>query len=301
MTNIFFKLISKLQSLVKKIFFLIYYIILLFDKIIHLIFRKRILYWFKEFFEKDSYKKKNILGRDIIFFTPNEITDWRINTFFTKEPETLEWIDSFKGEKIVFWDIGANIGLYSLYAAIKHPNIEIVSFEPSVNNLRILSRNIYKNNFFKQIKIFQLPLSEQENTFSNMNEMEFIEGWSMSTFGESKDFEGSIFKPNHAYKLFGKKINYLLDKKILKFPNYIKIDVDGIEHKILLGANNHLKNNDLKSLSIELNENYDEQFNSVNNLMIKNNFTIKQRKQGKIQKDQKFLKTFNFIFDKIQS
>ena len=301
MTNIFFKLISKLQSLVKKIFFLIYYIILLFDKIIHLILRKRILYWFKEFFEKDSYKKKNILGRDIIFFTPNEITDWRINTFFTKEPETLEWIDSFKGEKIVFWDIGANIGLYSLYAAIKHPNIEIVSFEPSVNNLRILSRNIYKNNFFKQIKIFQLPLSEQENTFSNMNEMEFIEGWSMSTFGESKDFEGSIFKPNHAYKLFGTNINYLLDKKILKFPNYIKIDVDGIEHKILLGANNHLKNNDLKSLSIELNENYDEQFNSVNNLMIKNNFTIKQRKQGKIQKDQKFLKTFNFIFDKIQS
>ena len=243
MTNIFFKLISKLQSLVKKIFFLIYYIILLFDKIIHLILRKRILYWFKEFFEKDSYKKKNILGRDIIFFTPNEITDWRINTFFTKEPETLEWIDSFKGEKIVFWDIGANIGLYSLYAAIKHPNIEIVSFEPSVNNLRILSRNIYKNNFFKQIKIFQLPLSEQENTFSNMNEMEFIEGWSMSTFGESKDFEGSIFKPNHAYKLFGININYLLDKKILKFPNYIKIDVDGIEHKILLGANNHLKNN----------------------------------------------------------
>ncbi len=301
MTNIFFKLISKLQSLVKKIFFLIYYIILLFDKIVHLILRKRILYWFKEFFEKDSYKKKNILGQDIIFFTPNEITDWRINTFFTKEPETLEWIDSFKGEKIVFWDIGANIGLYSLYAAIKHPNIEIVSFEPSVNNLRILSRNIYKNNFFKQIKIFQLPLSEQENTFSNMNEMEFIEGWSMSTFGESKDFEGSIFKPNHAYKLFGTNINYLLDKKILKFPNYIKIDVDGIEHKILLGANNHLKNNDLKSLSIELNENYDEQFNSVNNLMIENNFTIKQRKQGKIQKDQKFLKTFNFIFDKIQS
>ena len=80
---------------------------------------------------------------------------------------------------------------------------------------------------------------------------------------------------------------------------YPAIDVDGIEHKILLGAINHLKNNDLKSLSIELNENYDEQFNSVNNLMIKNNFTIKQRKQGKIQKDQKFLKTFNFIFDKI--
>ena len=62
----------------------------------------------------------------------------------TKEPETLEWIDQFKGDKIVFWDIGANVGLYSIYAALKHKDIQIISFEPSVNNLRVLSRNIYK-------------------------------------------------------------------------------------------------------------------------------------------------------------
>jgi FkbM family methyltransferase len=299
LNNIFYKLIFLIQALAKKIFFLIYSFLLIFDKIIYFILRKRVLYWLKEFFEKDSYKKKNILGRDIIFFTPNEITDWRIKTFYTKEPETLEWIDSFEGENIVFWDIGANIGLYSLYAAIKHQNIEVISFEPSVNNLRILSRNIYKNELCDKIKIFQLPLAEHENIFSSMNEMEFMEGWSMSTFGESKNFEGSSFKPNHSYKLFGTNINYLLDKKILKFPNYIKIDVDGIEHKILQGANNHLHNNNLKSLSIELNENYHEQFDSVKNTMTKNNFTIKQQKQGKILKSRKFQNTYNFIFEKI--
>lgn len=295
------KIIEIFQFLIKKVFFLIYLLALITDRLCYLIIRKRLLHWFKEFFENDSYKTIDILQKKIIFFVPNEITDWRIKTFYTKEPETLKWIDSFKnvGEKIVFWDIGANIGLYSIYAAIKHPNIEIISFEPSVNNLRILSRNIYKNNFLDKIKIFQLPLIDKENIFSVMNEMEFIEGWSMSTFGEAKDFEGSKFEPNHNYSLFGTNINYLLDNKLLNFPNYIKIDVDGIEHKILNGADKHLKKNELRSLSIELNENYKMQVHSVKDLMLKNSFKIKNKQQGEIQKNKKFLKTFNYIFEKI--
>jgi FkbM family methyltransferase len=299
--NFFSRFIFILQSLFKKIFFLIYNIVLILDKIFYIFIRKRFLYWFKEFFEKNSYKQKKILNKKIAFFTPNEIIDWRIKTFFTKEPETLEWIDSFKGEKIVFWDIGANIGLYSIYAALKHKNIEIISFEPSVNNLRILSRNIYKNNLLDKIKIFQLPLSEKENIFSEMNEIEFMEGWSMSTFGDTKNFEGTSFKPNHSYQIFGTNINSLLDNKTLNFPNYIKIDVDGIEHKILKGADNHLKNENLRSLSVELNENYKEQFSSVNSIMVENNFNIRQKKQGKITKSREFLKTYNFVFEKIKN
>ena len=85
--------------------------------------------------KNDSYKSINLNGKKLVFFTPNEIIDWRVHTLLTKEPETLEWIDQFKGDEIVFWDIGANIGLYSIYAALKHKNIKIISFEPSVNNL----------------------------------------------------------------------------------------------------------------------------------------------------------------------
>ena len=51
----------------------------------------------------------------------------------------------------------------------------------------------------------------------------------------------------------------IVRSKILKFPNYIKLDVDGIEHKILKGADNHLNDKKLRSLSIELNENFEEQ------------------------------------------
>ena len=64
--------------------------------------------------------KKNIShnGVDLTFHAPNRINFYRTETFSTKEPETLEWIDNFKKNK-VFWDIGANIGLYSCYAAKK--------------------------------------------------------------------------------------------------------------------------------------------------------------------------------------
>jgi hypothetical protein len=62
---------------------------------------------------------------DIKLFTPGEIPLWRANTLLTKEPDTIEWINSFEKED-VFWDIGANNGNYSLYAAIK--GIQVMAF-----------------------------------------------------------------------------------------------------------------------------------------------------------------------------
>jgi hypothetical protein len=49
---------------------------------------------------------------------PNALNHYRVKTFSSKEPETLEWIDRFLPESI-FWDIDANVGLYSIFAAKK--------------------------------------------------------------------------------------------------------------------------------------------------------------------------------------
>ena len=64
-----------------------------------------------------SYKKVIVYkGLKLKFYVPNRLSYYRIETFSTKEPETLNWIDKFE-KKTTFWDIGANIGLYSCYAA----------------------------------------------------------------------------------------------------------------------------------------------------------------------------------------
>jgi len=43
---------------------------------------------------------------------------WRARAIMTKEPGSLEWIDSMVPGS-VFWDIGANIGVLTLYAAMR--------------------------------------------------------------------------------------------------------------------------------------------------------------------------------------
>ena len=70
---------------------------------------------------------------DFKFYVPNPLSLYRAKTFSTKEPDTLGWIDSLDKSSIM-WDIGANIGLYSIYAA-KCRNIKVFAFEPSVYNL----------------------------------------------------------------------------------------------------------------------------------------------------------------------
>src|SRR3990167_8176822 len=90
---------------------------------------------------------------------PNALCHYRAKTFSTKEPETLQWIDNIP-EKSVFWDIGANIGLYSLYAA-KRRHCRVWAFEPSVFNLELLARNIFLNKLTYQICIVPIALNEE--------------------------------------------------------------------------------------------------------------------------------------------
>lgn len=278
-----------------KLIIILVNIILFIDKL----FSKKFLYKVFEKFQETSYIKKYILGKNLIFFTPNYVSRWRVETFNLQEPETLDWINSFDdSKKIIFWDIGANIGLYSMYASLKHKNIEVISFEPSTNNLRILSRNISINNLEDIIKINQFPLSDKINCYEIMRESEFIEGYSMSSYSYQNDFEGKLISSKNKYRIFGTTIDYLIKNNILEIPDYIKIDVDGIEHKILTGAEQILSNNKIKSILIEINENFLEQYNSILNILSKNKFDLKFKKKSEFNFNKQFDKTFNYVFEK---
>lgn len=283
----------------KKISLIVYKFLKFLDNLLKFLTKKSILIYFKDFFENDSYTQINVLKSEVKFFIPNRITEWRIETFFTKEPETLDWINNFEQkENLIFWDIGANIGLYSIYNSIKNKDSITISFEPSSSNLRILSRNISINKLENNIKIFPMPLTNKINQFQMMNEADFLEGASLNSFGEKFNFEGKNFNSKMNYQIFGTTINYLLENKILEIPDYIKIDVDGIEHLILEGGDKFLKEKKIKSLLIEINEDFEDQYKNVLKIMNDYDFKILHKKHNEnlIDKNSRYASVFNYIF-----
>ena len=281
-----------------KIGYFIYRLIYFVDILYFFLTKKHFLFLFYDFIQKDSYIKKNILKKKINFFIPNELTMWRVETFFNKEPETIEWINSFKNSKAtIFWDIGANIGLFSIYNSLKNKKSCTISFEPSTSNLKVLSRNISINNL-KNINIFPIALSDKKNGFFMMNENKFVDGGALNTFSERYNFEGKTFKPEMNYNFYGTNIEKLINDKFLEIPSYIKIDVDGIEHLILKGMGKYLKNKKIKSILVEINENFQFQFRTIISLMLKNNFILLHKKNNEnfFKYNSNHKNTFNYIF-----
>ena len=131
-----------------------------------------------------------------------------------------------------------------------------------------------------------------------MNEGAFIEGGALNTFGEKFNFEGKKFEPEMKYSVIGTTINYLVESKILQIPDYIKIDVDGIEHLILEGGDKVLDNTKIKSLSIEINENFSDQYTKVLKSMNEYGFKMTRKTNSieNVTNDTDFEKTFNYIF-----
>ena len=216
------------------------------------------------------------------FYTPNRLNYFRVDAFYTKEPETIEWIDTFK-KNSVFWDIGANIGLYSCYAA-KRSDCQVYAFEPSVFNLELLSKNVDVNYLSEKITIIPFPLSENiELKPFHMSLTEW--GGALSNFGESIDYDGLPTQSVLKYKTIGMSIDNCIN--ILNFvkPDYIKIDVDGIEHLILKGAKDALKN--VESLLVEVNDNFQDQATGVKECLVNAGFKLKQKRQSELIKKSK--------------
>ena len=192
-------------------------------------------------------------GHKLFFPTPNGVCKFRAVTFNTKEPETLDWLDCIpKGD--ILWDIGANIGLYSVYAA-KARKCNVYAFEPSVFNLELLARSINLNKVSSNVCICPLPLSD--NLGSNDMHLTSTDwGGAMSTFGEDYGFDGKAIKEVFRFQTIGLTMVDAMKMLGIPKPDFIKIDVDGIEH-LILGAGFELLKS-VKGVLVEVNDDFED-------------------------------------------
>ena len=216
-------------------------------------------------------KNKKIQHNEIcfLFSIPNSLTYYRVNTFSSKEPDTLMWIDKIP-ERSVFWDVGANIGLYSIYAALKK-NCRVVAVEPSVFNLELLAKNINLNS--QQNNVLILPIAVDEFASQNMFNLSSLEiGGALSTFRETFGYNGLPLEIKFKYKSVGIGIEKAINIWNIAPPDYLKIDVDGIEHLVLAGIGHLIRST--RSILIEVNKSFLTQSNSLNELLISQHFNL---------------------------
>jgi FkbM family methyltransferase len=192
-------------------------------------------------------------GHKLFFPTPNGVCKSRAVTFNTKEPETLDWINCIP-EGDILWDIGANVGLYSVYAA-KARKCYVYAFEPSVFNLELLARSINLNKVSSNVCICPFPLSDDLGS-NDMHMSSTDWGGAMSTFGEDYGFDGKTLKEVFRFQTIGLTMVDAVKKLGIPKPDFIKIDVDGIEH-LILGAGFELLKS-VKSVLVEVNDDFED-------------------------------------------
>jgi len=239
-------------------------------------------YWIEKQIQINSKRTQEVThlhekGNNVklTFFIPNWICKFRTDTFSTKEPETLKWIDD-NGDDGVFFDIGANVGIYSIYFAKTKKN-NVYAFEPSFFNLSLLAKNIHKNNVHEKIHIITNPLTNDKK-FADFNLTNIDEGGALSAFGVNFNQDGKKLEKLLSYKTLGLPLDLLLTEKILpEVPKMIKIDVDGIEHLILLGAKKTLKDSKCKTVLIEINEKFKEQASESEKILTECGFLLKEK------------------------
>ena len=174
-------------------------------------------------------------------------TRMRANTFASKEPETIAWIESFKeGETLM--DIGANVGAYSLYAASR--GHDVMSVEPDALNFALLNLNVACNKYSGKITPYALAVHiGQKLSVLNTGILEW--GVARSSFDNALDWQLNHYDVAHSHVIYGMSIDSLVDQSGFE-PSHIKIDVDGNENLILAGASRTLSSPRLKSVLVEL-------------------------------------------------
>ncbi len=211
------------------------------------------------------------------FFVPNAVNRFRVNTFLTKEPETLEWLDRIPPGSVV-WDIGANIGLYTCYAASVR-KCRVIAFEPSVLNLELLARNINLNNLSDVVTIIPLPISDCLSV-STLNMSSTDWGGAKSTFKEAYGHDGEPIRTTLRVPLVGMSMPEMVDLLALPMPEYIKLDVDGIEHKILGAGGKALQS--AKEILVEVNDNFHEQTTLTDRYLREKGFVLKEKRHARM-------------------
>lgn len=174
------------------------------------------------FYNKESiiYSLKNGLKLEILNTKKNRTIVLDLGEIFGEEI----YFTPFSNKKMAVIDLGAHVGIYSLYAALKNKNAKIYAFEPDSDNFKQLCRNIKINKLEDRIFPFKKAISKENK------KMNFY-------LHDRSSRAHSIFEKSKN-KVVVNSINLSKIFKILKIKNcdILKVDIEGAEYEVLYNS-----------------------------------------------------------------
>lgn len=156
---------------------------------------------------------------------------WRALTLSTEEPLMVDWISKFE-EHDVFLDIGANVGTYSIPAALLAKRIYAVELDPA--NCYLLKENIIENKVNDKVIIFPFPAAGSIGMLDIYYRDRAL-GDALQSLGRPQILQ--TLKPfPYVLQQLCFPLDHIFNLFALERPNKIKIDVDGNEEAVVNGA-----------------------------------------------------------------
>jgi FkbM family methyltransferase len=184
--------------------------------------------------------------RTLLFDASTRAAHYRAVTLLTKEPGTIAWLDLIP-EGSVLYDVGANVGVYSIYAAIARGCV-VHAFEPDAANFALLCRNVRLNGLSGKLTPHCLALSDAEGL--GLLDCAAADG---GASGHGLRVDGVAPPPaalaQGIYRVRGDRLPTVHG---LPTPNAVKIDVDGLEHSVLEGFAGLLAEPTLGAVNVEI-------------------------------------------------
>ncbi len=155
------------------------------------------------------------------------------------EVDGLRVIQKYVQADLDVLDVGANIGLFTIYFARKiSTSARVLAIEPTPAALSFLSRNIEINDVSRSVIVYNGVVTDKPGEYTIMSIDGREEFSTLSTNMEQLSGRGGF--PMELV-VHGQTIDNLVSVNGLK-PGFIKIDIEGAEFLALQGAKNTLQN-----------------------------------------------------------
>jgi FkbM family methyltransferase len=169
----------------------------------------------------------------------------RAQISYTGEPDMVEWLKNTLRPGDVLWDVGANVGAYSILAAKLCRDTRVFSFEPFIPTFSHLWENINLNEVTTQVFPFCVGISDH-TSLESLAVSDPRAGSSEHQVGQTG---GKVQQGVIAAR--GDDLCGLLG---LAPPTMLKLDIDGLEVAAMEGFGETLRRPQLRSVMIEVQE-----------------------------------------------